>query len=84
MDLQQIKITLDSDSGKALKSYLLDKLNELKNIDNIQPYGSPTAYTVEARAQKKAYNKLKEIMQDLMTWGADIKEKDPRDSYVVE
>jgi hypothetical protein len=81
--LNQIKATLDSDSGKALKDYLLLKLAELRDISNIKPIAAPTAFSVEAKAQEKAYQKLKEILGDVMTFGAEVKEKDPRDSYEV-
>ena len=75
---------LDSDAGQALKKYLLIKLEELRSIDNIALKDTPTHQTIELKAQKKAHDKLKEILSDIMTIENVISKRDPRDSYVVE
>jgi hypothetical protein len=83
MELKEIKQTLNSGSGLALKEYLSAKLNELKSIDNISEKDVATHQVVEIKAQKRAYKKLKEIMQDIMTFSEETKPKDPRDSYGI-
>ena len=83
MDLQQIKKTLDSELGKALKTYLNSKLNELKSIDSINEKDTSVKQALEVKAQKRAYSKLKEILKDIMTFSEGKKPKDPRDSYAI-
>jgi len=83
MDMNQIKKTLDSGSGIALKSYLVAKLNELKSIDAIKEKDVATHQAIELKAQKRAYQKLKEILQEVMSFSEVIKPKDPRDSYSI-
>ena len=84
MDLNSIKKTLNSGSGKALKKHLLIRLYELKDIENIKDIDTPTHQALEVKAQKKAYLKLKEIFEELMTFDEEMKEKDPADSYIIE
>lgn len=82
-NLSQIRDFLDSTAGKQMKDYLMTKTIELRNIDNIKEYQTPTTQALEVKAQLRAYNKLKEIMNDIMTFETDVKVKDPRDSYEV-
>jgi hypothetical protein len=84
MELPAIKKYLDSEIGLATREYLEAKLNELKNIDSISDKDTPTHQSIELKAQKRAYKKLKEILQDIMTFGEEIKPKDPRDRYDAE
>lgn len=79
-----MKKFLDTGAGQATKTYLLGKLEELKSIDNIKDKDIATHQAIEIKAQKRAYSKLKEIMEELMTFDDEIKEKDPRDSFVVQ
>ncbi len=83
MDLKLIKQTLDSGAGAALKEYLLAKLDELKNIDNVSEKDTSANQTLELKAQKRAYKKLKEIMQDIMSFSESVRGKDPRDSFSI-
>ena len=83
MDLEQIKKTLNSGSGKSLKTYLISKLNELKSIDSIQEKDNEKEQALETKAQKRAYSKLKEILLDIMTFSEEVKERDPRDSFAI-
>ena len=84
MNILDIKRTLDSDSGKALKEYLLGKLCELQNIENMAEKDDIEHQAVEIKAQKRAYNKLREILEECMTLTRPIAEKDPRDSFHIE
>ena len=84
MNLEQVKRTLNSNSGRELKKYLLSKLNELKNIDNLKDLDTPTHLQIEVKAQVKAHRKLKEIFSELMDIGQEAPKKKPEDSYIVE
>jgi hypothetical protein len=84
MDIEAIKKILNSGTGVALKEYLQSKLYQLKNIDNVSDKDTPSHQAIEIKSQKKAYLKLKEILQDIMDLSEETKEKDPRDNYNVE
>ena len=84
IDLDVIKRTLNGGGGRALKKYLLIKLYELKDIENLKDIDTPANFAVEVKAQRKAYLKLKEIFQELMDMSEERKEKDPRDDYNIE
>ena len=83
MNLEQIRTTLNSASGKSLKEYLLSRLNELRNIENLNELSTATAQALEVKSQKRAYLKLKEIMKDLMDIEEEARKNDPRDSYIA-
>jgi len=83
MNLEATRKTLGSSSGKALKEYLLSKLYELRNIENLNELSTATAQALETKSQKRAYLKLKEILKDLMDIEQEVKENDPRDRYDV-
>lgn len=83
MDLEHIKKTLNSGTGVAMKKYLIVKLSELKSIDSIKEKDTPTHQSIEVKAQKRAYQKLKEILQEIMTFSEEVKPKDPRDSFGI-
>ena len=83
MNLKKIKETLDSQIGKDLKEYLIVKLGELRNIDNIKEFKTPTHQSIEIKAQKRAYQKLNDIMSELLTieeFDNTVKEKDRYDA----
>ena len=80
--MSNIKTFLDSPAGQELKNYLLAKLAELQNIENIQEYETTAAQALALKAQRRAYLKLKEIVSDLVTF-QDVKPKDPKDSYLI-
>ena len=84
MSLANIKLYLDSGAGMELKSYLMQRVEELKNIENVSEKGTTAEQSLEIKSQRRAYLKLKDIMQEIMTFSEDIKTKDPRDQYGVE
>ncbi len=84
MDLEQIKKALNSGSGRALKRYLLTRLYELRDIENVKDVDNPEHQALETKAQKRAYLKLKEIYDEILTFEEQSREKDPRDSYDVQ
>ena len=83
MLLPEIKKSFDSPAGSSAKEYLTAKLNELKNIDNITDRDTAVKQALEVKANKIAYKKLKEILQDIMTFQEEVKPKDPRDEYGI-
>ena len=83
MATENIKQFLDSAQGLELKEILLARLNELKSIENISDKDTTAKQSLEVKAQKRAYGKLKEILQDLMTFQGNVKSRDPRDSYAI-
>ena len=84
LDLEGIKKILNSDSGQALKDYLVEKLDELKSIENVADIIGTEEQALEVKAQKRAHQKLKEILLDIDTWEVDNKPKDPRDNFDVQ
>ena len=84
MATENIRQFLDSATGLELKEILLARLNELKSIENISDKDTTAKQSLEVKAQKRAYGKLKEILQDLMTFSGEVKKKDPRDQYGIE
>ena len=81
MNLKEIRQTLNSELGKPLKDYLLSRLKELREIDNIKEESSPTHQAIELKAQKKAYEKLKDILGEIMTIEEMNEEKTEKDQY---
>jgi len=79
-----IRKILDSSAGASLKDFLIVKLNELKDINNISEKDTPTHQALETKAQKRAYSKLKEIMEVIITFSIEEKPNDPRDSFQIE
>ena len=79
----QIKKVLDSSAGKELKDYLTRKYLELRDIENIQEFQTTAAQTLEVKSQRRACLKLKEILEDIMTFETEVRSKDPRDDYSV-
>ena len=83
MDTNAIKQVLDSGTGIALKEYLKSKLNELRDINNLKEKDVVAHQAIEFKAQKRAYTKLKEILEEIMSFAGEVKKKDPRDSFDV-
>lgn len=64
-----------------MKDFLIEELKELRQIDSIKEYSTPTAQTIEIKSHKKAFNKLRDILEKLMTiQDSDIK-KSEKDQY---
>lgn len=68
MDLQKIKDFLDSEAGLEMKNYLIGEVLIMRDIANIKEMGTPAHQAVEIKAQKRAYEKLVEIMSRIMSW----------------
>lgn len=81
--MSQLKQTLNSDTGRELREYLLRELNKLQHIDSIDEKDTAEEQAIEVKAQKRAYIKVKEIYDKIMDLSKEDKEPDPRDSYDV-
>jgi len=83
-DYSDIQKVLDSSAGAPLKDFLLGKLMELKDISNISEKDTATHQALELKSQKRAYEKLKEIMVVIMTFSEEPVSDDPRDSFKID
>jgi len=81
--MDEIRKILNSPAGTELKEYLLGKVAELQNIENINEKSTATEQALEVKAQKRAYDKLKSIMDEIGIMSNKPTIKDPRDSYDV-
>jgi hypothetical protein len=81
MNPKKIKEQLDSPTGKDLKDYLLFRFYELKSIDNIKEFKTPTHQSIEIKSQRRAFKKLEAILSELMTIEDLSDVKSEQDSY---
>ena len=79
MNFDNIKSFLDRESGKELKNYLINELNKLKDIDNVKDFSKAQDQAIELKSQKKAYEKLRDILEDIMTIEGLIEEKEEKE-----
>lgn len=68
-----LKQIIKAESGKHLKAFIEEKINELKNIDNLEVSLNPFKTTIELRAVKKAFKILTNILNEL----SDLEEETP-------
>jgi len=81
MNLKELKQTLNSNVGKPLKEYLTLQLQELRNIDNVKDCETPTHQAIELKAQKKAFEKVRSILEKIMTIEEMDDSKKEEDNY---
>lgn len=81
---EAIRSVLKSGSGKALREFLETKRNELLDITNIKEIDDPLEQAIEVKASIRAFKKMDEVLREIMDLSEEIKEKDPRDSLLVE
>jgi len=67
INIKDLKKTLAESTYKDLVEFLTIRLNELKNIENVQEYSKAQDQAVELKAQKKAYKKLSQILSEIIT-----------------
>lgn len=63
---QQLKALLSDPVYKPLTEFLEKILGDLKNIDNVREVQDPIDQAVELKAQKKAYEKVEEILNTII------------------
>ncbi len=81
MNLPELKKVIDSESGKALKEFLIEKLLEMRDIANIKEYSVATQQMYEIKAQKRAYEKMKEILSMIVTIESSDMEHADKDEF---
>jgi hypothetical protein len=81
MDLKQIKSYLDSDAGQTMRDFLIEELKSLKDMDNLKEYSTASAMAIEMKSQSKAYKKLREILEKLMTISDIDLERKEKDQF---
>ena len=78
-----VKHFLNGQGGKTLRDYLLKKLYELRDIRNLKELDTPTHQVLELKAAKKAFLKLVQVYEGILTMSEEEKSKDPRDSFDI-
>jgi len=83
-NLQRIKKTLDSPAGEDLKNFLVERILELKSIEAIDDKKDFKEVAIEVKANKRACDKLVNILKDILTISTSVtKKKSFKDSYNV-
>lgn len=83
-DFVRIKTVLDGEIGEPLKKYLLDSLRDLKNIENLREYTKAADQALEFKAQLKAYKKLEQIFDEIMTLDETEGEKTENEYAILD
>jgi hypothetical protein len=83
MNVDEIRRVLMSNAGIELKKYLRFRLEELRNIDNLDEYSTAAMQALELKAQRRAYYKLDEILSELTNISEEPVAKDDRDGFNV-
>jgi len=79
--IENIRTILKTAPGEDLKEFVLSEINKLRDLDNIKVSLNPITTTIELRATEKAYRKLLDIYNLLVTVSGDLQSKDPKDNY---
>ena len=81
--LEELKELLKSEKGTDLKMFLINEMEKMKDIDNIKDYSDAKTYAIEIKSQKKAYEKIKNILSllEIIEKTKDISKKDIKDRF---
>lgn len=77
MDIKELKQLVNSDAYISLRNFIFTKCQELKDISNLKEHSVASAQALELKAQKKAYQKLSEILGQIMDWELVAKRESP-------
>lgn len=66
MNLKELKKSLESDAGRAVKQFLASHYARLSHLDSVREYDGAEEQATEIKAQKKAVQLLKEILGQIM------------------
>lgn len=69
MDLNRLKSTLRGEAYRDLREFFLLHLDDMKDIDNVRDYSKAQDQALEIKSQKKAYQKLKKILEQIIEFG---------------
>ena len=81
MNQKEVKKFLDSEAGKSMRDFLINELMGLRMIDSIKEHETPTAQSIELKAHKKAFEKVKNILEKMMTIQESDLDKPERERY---
>ena len=82
VNLDNLRELLRSEAGIALKKFLIGHILDLKDIDNLKDLSDPKELSIEVKAQKKAFVKLVDILEELAIITTDYKkERSEKDQY---
>jgi hypothetical protein len=83
-DLLKVKTLLSSPEGQDLTEFLQAELMQLRLIDSIKAVDHPFGQAVEVVAQKKAYQRVSEILAKVGVITSNRPPlRDPRDSIAM-
>lgn len=80
-DIEKMQRVINGDSGEEFKLWLVDKIEQVKYIDNIDTGFNLFRAGIDVKVAKKTYNKLREILQEIINFGNIRSTNDPRDKY---
>jgi len=81
MNNEQIKKTLDSEAGKALKDFIISEIHKANSVNNLKDLDNAEEIAIEVKANKKAVKVLVNIFGQILTWSGEQSKKDERDNY---
>lgn len=81
MNNEQIKKTLDSEVGKALKDFIISEIHKANSVNNLKDLDNAEELAIEVKANKKAVKVLVNIFGQILTWSGEQSKKDERDNY---
>ena len=81
MNNEQIKKTLDSEAGKALKDFIISEIHKANSVNNLKDLDNAEELAIEVKANKKAVKVLVNIFGQILTWSGEQSKKDERDNY---
>lgn len=79
--INNLQRVINSDTGKDLKEWLLDKIEEVKYIDNIDTSLNVSRTGINIKVAKKTYQKLLEIFKEVIDFGNMRSTHNPKDDY---
>jgi len=81
MNNEQIKKTLDSEVGKALKDFIISEIHKANSVNNLKDLDNAEEIAIEVKANKKAVKVLVNIFGQILTLSGEQSKKDERDNY---
>lgn len=84
MNHEEIKKTLDSPAGCALKEYLLDEAHKLDSISNIPLDFDDSTIATKVSSRQEAFKIIKNILGKVLTWEDKPQGRLPEDNDNIE
>ena len=83
-ELEKIKTVMNGQIGKPVKTFFIEHLRDMKNIDNVKECSKAQDQAIEFKAQIKAYEKMVTIFDEIMTITGEMLEEDNDNEYNVQ